>query len=334
MGLDPLDDLIRAQAKKAEPTPAPALLSSELPVVDTQVPPADLVPVQTCVPGVGFDFKEVKAKLKRSLKDDLTVDVTKAKPLKGVIPTGHGMFDRASGIGGIAMGCITEMFGPESVGKSTIALMASARAQARGIPVIWIDQEHSFDPAYAKSFGMILDDERKLWVTAPDNIEDSFTIAGAALDGGFKGLIIYDSLGAGMPKEVIEENAMGEMRPGLKSSIIGICLQQIEPQVNRNQAGLVFINQLRANIRIPQRGEQRLANAEFGEEASITTPGGWVMKHIASVRIQLRKLHARIWEEREKKSEIEVNFVKNKLAGAFGKCTMTLRFGSGFEPSV
>lgn len=336
-GLDPLEDMLRAQqAKTAVPLPRVADLPPDQPILPeqpTQPLPEAAVPVMPSPVAGGFDFDEVRAKLKRA-KKDFTVDVATAKPLKGVIPTGHAAFDKASGIGGLARGVITEMFGPESVGKSTIALMASAKAQQQGLGVLWIDQEHSFDPKYAASFGMVLNDERKLWVTAPDCIEDGFTIAGSALDAGFRGLIVYDSLGAGLPREVIEDNAMGEMRPGLKSATIGICLQQLEPQINKNQAGMIFINQLRSNIRIPQRGEQRLANAEYGEDASITTPGGWVLKHIAAVRIQLRKLHARQWEEREKKSEIEVNFVKNKLSGAFGKALMVLQFGSGFMPSI
>lgn len=331
--LDPLADLIKHQDKLQAMPPIPEMPTQPETLEIPTSEPAPVEPIAVAdVEEQSFDFSTVKDKLKRSKMGDLTVDVRSLKPLKGVIPTGHAAFDLASGIGGIGCGIITEMYGPESVGKSTIALMVCARAQALGKAVLWIDQEHSFDPVYARSFGMELNDERKLWLTAPDNIEDAFTIAGTALDMGFRGVIVYDSLGAGLPKQVMEENAMGEMRIGLKSSILGICIQQLEPQINKNKAAVIFINQLRANIRIPTPGQQRVENADYGEESSVTTPGGWVLKHTASVRIQMRKLHTRLWEEREKKSEIEVKFVKNKLAAAYGIAKMTLKFGSGFLP--
>lgn len=301
--------------------------------------PAATPPAATPPPVPSFDGFDAGKAIEALKKQKLTatfVDVTAVERLKGVIASGHADFDRATGIGGIPRGVMVEAYGAESVGKSTLALLLAAQMQRMGSGVLWIDQEFSFDPTYAKQFGVKCDDPAKFWLCQPNNIEDAFIIVGTMLDNGFRGLIVYDSLGAGMPRKVMDEGEMGELRPGIKSAVISVCIEQVYPQIARNECTMLFINQLRSNIKIsnPWSGQQRLDNAEMGDESTITTPGGRTLRHYASMRIQLRKLHSRQWEEREKKSEIEVCFIKNKMAVPYSKATMVLSFGKGFEPCV
>ena len=217
-----------------------------------------------------------------------------------VIPTGCLSLDIALGIGGLPRGRIVEVFGPESSGKTTVALHAIAQIQQMGGIAAFIDAEHALDPAYAKKLGVDLDN---LYVSQPDTGEQALDIADALVRSGAVDLIVVDSVAALTPKAEIEGD-MGDAHVGLQARLMSQALRKLTGIINKSHTCVIFINQLREKVGIM-----------FGNPE--TTPGGKALKFYASVRIDVRRADALKDSEGIMGNRTKAKIVKNKLAPPF-----------------